>query len=160
MAPTNEENVPNYQHIPDDLAFSILSKLSIKSLKRFGCAQKSWAHLLQDPYFMRMYRYNFISNNHSDYDDTSILLQQTLPMSEGLHSYLYLLSGERFENRVKLDWPPPFQDDDEVIHISDHVVNGTLCLFQFWRVVLWNPATEEFKVIPPSPAESLPPEPD
>jgi molecular chaperone HtpG len=32
-------------HIPEDLAFSILSKLPLKSLKRFGCVRKSWTLL-------------------------------------------------------------------------------------------------------------------
>ncbi|TKY47513.1 Heat shock protein 83 [Spatholobus suberectus] len=34
-------------HLPDDLALSILSKLPLKSLKRFGCVCKSWALLFE-----------------------------------------------------------------------------------------------------------------
>lgn len=30
-----------WNHIPDDLTFSIMSKMPLKSLKRFGCISKS-----------------------------------------------------------------------------------------------------------------------
>jgi molecular chaperone HtpG len=145
-------------HIPEDLAFSILSKLPLKSLKRFGCVRKSWALLFENLHFLNMYRNYFISNEHSYYDGTSILLNQTnnpLP-GEAFHSTLYLLSGERFENKIKLDWPPPFHEEDRFIHILSNVsVNGTLCLAQTHcmdpKCVFWNPTTDEFKIIPSSP---------
>jgi len=38
-------NVKVSNNISEDLAFSILSKLPLKSLKWFGCVQKSWALL-------------------------------------------------------------------------------------------------------------------
>ncbi|PNX73296.1 F-box protein [Trifolium pratense] len=70
---------------------------------------------------------------------------------------MYLLSGEKFENIVKIDLPPPFYEDHHDIHILGSVsVNGTLCLKQESKFVLWNPTTEEFKVIPPSPIEFEP----
>ncbi|XP_068503575.1 heat shock protein 83-like [Phaseolus vulgaris] len=41
-------------HLPDDLAFSILFKLPLKSLKRYGCLHKSWALLLENSNFMEL----------------------------------------------------------------------------------------------------------
>lgn len=41
-------------HIHDDIAFSILSKLPLKSLKRFEYVRKSWSQLLENPQFMSM----------------------------------------------------------------------------------------------------------
>ncbi|CAJ2655602.1 unnamed protein product [Trifolium pratense] len=155
MGATNAKVI---NHIPEDLAFSILSKLPLKSLKRFGCVRRSWALLFENLHFLNMYRNYFISNNHSYYDGTSILLNQTNnPLSgEAFHSTLYLLSGERFENMVKLDWPPPFHEDDSFIEIlSKTSVNGTLCLAQKngmdLKCLFWNPTTDEFKIIPSSP---------
>ncbi|GAU25649.1 hypothetical protein TSUD_265750 [Trifolium subterraneum] len=155
MGATNAK-VSNY--IPEDLAFSILSKLPLKSLKRFGCVHKSWALLFENLHFLNMYRNYFISNNHSYYDGTSILLNGTKNplLGEGFHPTLYLLSGERFENMVKLDWPPPFLADDSYIDIlSQTCVNGTLCLAQEHglgpKCLFWNPTTDEFKIIPSSP---------
>jgi len=69
---------------------------------------------------------------------------------------LYLLFGERFENKVKLDWPPPYQEDNKAIHILGPTINGIVCLYQGREpvIVLWNPSTEEYKVLPSSPTES------
>jgi len=57
---------------------------------------------------------------------------------------------------VKVDWPPPFHEDDSFIDILSRTsVNGILCLAkdsdQYAKCVLWNPTTNEFKVIPSSP---------
>ncbi|XP_039688755.1 F-box/kelch-repeat protein At3g06240 [Medicago truncatula] len=149
------EKVSN--HIPDDLEFFIVSKLPLKSLKRFSCVRKSWSHLFQNSNFMNMYRNYFISNNHSSYeeDGSCLLLQQTLPYFPN-HRMLYLLSGETFENKVKLDWPPPFQDNGQSVFILGPVMNGIVCLYQGCTpiIVLWNPTTDKLKVLPHSPIES------
>jgi len=101
---TNEKvKVRKQSHISNDLFFFILSKLPIKSLKRFECVHKSWSLLFDNLYFMTMYRNSFLIKNHPYYVDTSVLLHQTF------HTYLeepyqlQILSGEKFENRVKLD---------------------------------------------------------
>jgi len=149
-------NIKVSNHIPEDFVFSIMSKLPLKSLKRFGCVRRSWSFLFENLHFMTMYRNYFLSNNHSYYDGTSILLNHTnkpLP-NEAFYDTLYVLSGEGFENKVKLDWPPPFHDDDRFIDIlSQTSVNGTLCLAKDCdpKCVFWNPTTDEFKVIPSSP---------
>ncbi|XP_004507059.1 putative F-box protein At3g16210 [Cicer arietinum] len=141
-------------HIHNDLALSILLKLPLKSLKRFNCVCKSWSQLFENPNFMSMYWSNFITSNHSSYQDVLFLL---IPKTnENKHPGLYSLSGERYENKVKLDWPPPFQEDDRGMGMMGTVINGIVCLYQcrMPNVVLWNPTTEEFKVIPPSPTET------
>ena len=147
-------NVKVRNHLPEELSFSILSKLPLKSLKRFGCVQKSWALLFDNLYFMSMYRNYFLSTNHSYYDGTSILLHGTCnPLPNNYHSLSYLLFGEKFENMVKLDLPPPLVEDGGFIEIlSNTSVNGTLCLTQMTNTcVFWNPTTDEFKVLPSSP---------
>jgi len=144
--------------IPNDLVPSILSNLSIKSLKRFECVCKSWTLLFENLYFKSLFHKRFFSNNHSYYDDTSLLLYQAMNDNK---LELYSLSGGKFENRVKLDWPNPFQEDVPKFQISgSSSINGIFCLTSFFlpnvRVVLWNLATEEFKVVPTSPIESVP----
>jgi F-box interacting protein len=73
---------------------------------------------------------------------------------------LYSLSGERFEHKTKLDWPNPFQEvDPEFYVVGSGSIHGVLCLICYSqpnnRVVLWNPTTKEFKVIPTSVRESV-----
>ncbi|XP_058762076.1 putative F-box protein At3g16210 [Vicia villosa] len=156
-------------HIPDDASLSILSKLSIKSLKRFQCVCKQWSMLFQNPYFMNIYRNHIIHTNHSDYhdDEVSLILHHAIEVNSsdtpghGCRSNLYFVSGDRFENMLKFDFSLPFQVLGPVITIIGSTsINGTLCLSTFFNdekhVVLWNPATDEFNVIPPSPVESSP----
>lgn len=144
-------------HIPYDLTFSIMSKLPLKSLKRFSCVRKSWSLLFENPYFMNMYQKKFMYSDHSSYEgDSCLLIQQIEPYFQN-RRVLYWLSGERFENKVKLDWPPPFQENDQGVCVLGPAVNGIVCLYQWHTptVVLCNPSSMEFKVVPPSPTESL-----
>ncbi|KEH19602.1 putative F-box domain, galactose oxidase/kelch, beta-propeller, F-box associated interaction [Medicago truncatula] len=145
-------------HIPNDLVFSILSKLPLKSMKRFKCVHKSWALSIETPDFKSEFLKNFISKYDSSYDDECLLLKQTIPGNDDYRCAVYILSGERFETKVKLELPLPFQYDDTCIDISGSSINGTICLFQgidHKTFVLWNPTTREFKVIPPSNVGSL-----
>ncbi|XP_045797792.1 putative F-box protein At3g16210 [Trifolium pratense] len=160
-AVTTSNKVRNYLH-PDIILF-ILSKLPLKSLKRFECVCKSWATLFQNSYFMTIYRKKFISNSNH-YDDTYLVLQNGERQGDyyyGEYRYeFYLVPGQRFEDRIKVDWPPPFQKDDCDIYIMGIVsINGILCLNQGFgrRLVLWNPTTLEFSVIPRSPFVYVPP---
>jgi hypothetical protein len=59
-AVTNEK-VSTY--ISDDLSFSILSKLPLKSFKRFQCVRKSWSLLYENHHFMSIFRSDFLSNS-------------------------------------------------------------------------------------------------
>ncbi|CAI8583384.1 unnamed protein product [Vicia faba] len=137
--------------INDDLSFNILSKLPLKSLKRFGCVCKSWAPLFENPHFMSTFRSHFISNHQSLYNDTSLLLQVT-----GREFHI-LSDDNELENTVNL--PNPFQQEDLFFNIlGSGSITGILCLHrhQGGPIVFWNPSVQEFKVIPPSPGESVP----
>jgi molecular chaperone HtpG len=146
MASSSAYSISSSNFIHDDIAFSILSKLPIKSLKRFECVRKSWSHLTEedeDSPFMTMYRKNILLSQ--PYDGDTSLLVNMCPQLETFHS----LSGERFANRVSFN--TPIQSDCEAPRIIGFgSVNGILCLkYGETRISLWNPTTDEFKVIPP-----------
>ncbi|KEH36748.1 F-box protein interaction domain protein [Medicago truncatula] len=156
---TKRQKVIN--HIHDDIALLIVSKLPVKTLKRFGCVCKSWTLLFEDTHFMSIYRNNFIARNHVDHEGTSYLLQHTINDYKILETSMYFLSSERSKNMIKLDYLPSFQKDNQYIEIlSSRSINGILCIsifrFDEERLALWNPATEEFKIIPPSNFECVP----
>jgi len=158
--PQTIEKVSNH-HILDDFMFSILSKLPLKSLVRFTCVRKSWSILFENTYFMNMYRLNFASNKNYSYVDDSCLTFDFVEPSYEHHYALFSHTGEWFENKVKLDWPPPFHEDDQGIGMLGYTAaNNTLCLYQGFKipkVVFWNLTTKEFKVLPSSPFEFTPP---
>ncbi|AET00359.1 F-box protein interaction domain protein [Medicago truncatula] len=114
------------KYISDDITSCILSKLPLKSSKRFKCVCKPWSLLFQNSYFIIMYRNNLTStssNNH--YDDTYLVLHGEPTDEYHIPCEFYLLSGERFKNKVKIDWPPPFQENDRHIYILGSVnING------------------------------------
>jgi molecular chaperone HtpG len=174
VAGTIEElklKVRNNLHVHDDLALFILSKLPLKSLKRFGCVCKSWSLLFQNPHFMNMLRTHFSSRNSSYHGggDTFLFIHEPELTETGeyyYHGRFYLLPDERFENRIKFDLPPPFHEDDISVYLLGTLsINGLFCIGQdrrrgmvnSFRAVLWNPATRESVAIPPSPDESVPP---
>ncbi|CAK8560406.1 unnamed protein product [Lathyrus sativus] len=148
-----KKEVSNY--IPNDISFDILSKLPMKSLKRFSCVCKFWSNLFEKPQFMDIYRISLFASKYEDHHNSCFLLKQSLDLSE---DNILLLSGETFENKVKLDWPPPFKEYRKRFYIVGSIVNGILCLcrgngrgdtnYINQEVVLWNPSTEDFKVIP------------
>ncbi|XP_057439525.1 F-box/kelch-repeat protein At3g23880-like [Lotus japonicus] len=143
--------------IPDDVAFTILSKLPLKSLKRFTLVHKSWADLLEIPYFMTMLCSKLVSKHQSYYDDTSLLLLKQKLDGTQCHGTLYSLSGDKLEKTLKSDWLP-YQEHGRFHSVSGSGIHGILCLHEApdREFVLWNPATQEFIATPPSPRESLP----
>jgi len=72
---------------------------------------------------------------------------------------LYSFSGEKFENKIKLDFSNPFEEDECFDIVGFGSTNGTLCLHEceydnFGKIVLWNPTTQTIKLLPPSDDES------
>ncbi|XP_012575674.1 uncharacterized protein [Cicer arietinum] len=99
---------------------------------------------------MSIFQNNFISYDHSYYDDTSLLLQLT---DKDLCSF----SRDSFEDVVELDLPNPFQDEHPSFWVLDSgSITGILCLYNSdKRFVLCNSTKEEFKIIPRSPLEPV-----
>ncbi|ESW23242.1 hypothetical protein PHAVU_004G030600 [Phaseolus vulgaris] len=150
-------------HLPNDLIVSILFKLPLKSLKRFGGLYKSWALLFENSHFIDLFRNNVISSHHSYYDDTSLVLCLYQYYNDPIkyESCLYLLNGEKFQNTEKLNWKNPLEDHPfEKYIFSYSSVNGILCFYLNYynqSMYLWNPATGELKILPRSPTEYVPP---
>ncbi|RHN74458.1 putative F-box domain-containing protein [Medicago truncatula] len=140
MAPTNQKVS---LHVPEDVVFSIFSKLPLKSVNRFTCVSKSWTTLFENSYFMNMFSKYMVSKYHLSYDEACLLLNCQWRK-------LYLLSGERFENKVQLNWPDPFNRSYSYTYIFGSAINGTLCINNenHSRIVLWNPATDESNIVP------------
>ncbi|KEH20035.1 putative F-box domain, galactose oxidase/kelch, beta-propeller, F-box associated interaction [Medicago truncatula] len=159
MTPTSEKKKKvSCSYIHDDIAISILSKLAIKSLKRFTCVSKSWSLLFQNPNFINLFRNNLVSKSHDDDDDDDVCF---LFVSYAFMSFFYLVSGERFQNVVNRDPLLPFEDQICRLfrpRIFCSAINGIVCVYNHCdhsEVALWNPVTQEVKVIPPGLVECL-----
>jgi ssDNA-specific exonuclease RecJ len=71
VALRTSNKVRNY--LNHDIIICILSKLPLKSFKRFECVCKSWSTLFQDSYFNTIYIHNLTSNNNNHYDHTYLV---------------------------------------------------------------------------------------
>jgi molecular chaperone HtpG len=140
-------------YVCDDIAFSILSKLPLKSFKRFESARKSWSLLFENHHFMTMFGSNFLSNSShcSCYDGESLILKECKYSEDDV---FYSLAGERFEKKVKLDFSNLFEDNDDIGIFGFGSISGMLCVHDVYdHIVLWNRATQTIKSVPPSEVE-------
>ncbi|XVF85433.1 hypothetical protein PTKIN_Ptkin17bG0117800 [Pterospermum kingtungense] len=120
----------------------ILLKLPVKSILRFKCLAKTWCHLLQNPTFVSQH-FSISKNNK--------------------RLAIYCRNDENDINNMHL-----FVDNDQALvcyhdlvqelssnfpdmHVNDfYVDNGLFCLYEVEnsRIILWNPATREFRITP------------
>ncbi|GAU51155.1 hypothetical protein TSUD_369620 [Trifolium subterraneum] len=106
-----------------------------------------------------MFCNNLISNSHPLYDDATLVLNQFL----GPYDWnVYLLSGDKFQNKVKLDLPHSFHIPGfgfTPIRVLGSAINGVFYIYDtddLGTALLWNPATDQTIVIPPGLAEFKP----
>ncbi|CAL5210308.1 unnamed protein product [Lathyrus oleraceus] len=150
----SSESKVSRNSISDHAALSILSKLPVKSLKRFGCVRKSWSVLFENSDFMTMYTNHFVSHDYHTYILSNDPDQPEIPPFLN-HSEFHLL-----HNTIKFNLPPPFPySDGHVSILGSTSVNGIFCLGKTSmenQYVLWNPATDKFRRIPSSPTGLIP----
>jgi len=147
--PPTDKN--NGTFVTDDIAFSVLSKLPLKSMKRFSSACKSWSQEFEKPSFLQKFFNNLVSKSHDDDDDVKPLFN--------INDRLYLRSGDNFQNEKELDMNLPSPFDDRHFHILGSAIQGILCLYiadNQKNVILWNPdVSGQYRVLPTDYAEDL-----
>jgi F-box interacting protein len=133
--------------LPEDLLMEILSRLPVKSLMRCKCVSKSWYALVTNPSFITKH----LKISHNVNRGAAILRR-----GDGLDQRrLSMLSNETLEVSADVDLSKWFQDEVSMVSMFGPC-NGILCLScALWkkrdydRLVLWNPATRESKILPP-----------
>ncbi|CAL0309390.1 unnamed protein product [Lupinus luteus] len=146
--------------LAEDLVENILARLSVKSLMRFKCVDRSWNVLFKTPTFV---------NNH-----LQIHRNQDILMFSHTHNFRWEVLNKNYSlSRIDTrDLFPEF--DSEGYHCDDNIhsfntqghCNGVFCICVFYNheiipgegryheLILWNPATREVKVVPPPPMSS------
>ncbi|XP_050108637.1 protein SUPPRESSOR OF NIM1 1-like [Malus sylvestris] len=155
--------------IGQDLLVNILSTLPPKSLIRFKCVAKWWHALINDPRFVDKH----LSHSLLDDQSTRVLLKRMLvpptedPNGDKIQSVFSVLT---FDNVIvdddddgvhKCSTLSGIEDiniplsmsleigDDRSFHVIGHC-DGIICLARpnSTKVLLWNPAIQEFRVLP------------
>ena len=142
--------------LPEELKFEILLALPIKSLLRFKSVCKNWHSLIGSSAFVN--RYSSISHVK---DSGKLICFRRDPDDKKTH-LISLIDCQTREKVVDLEWPPFLDEGIEDHEAYERVisvlgpVNGIYCIFNRlidrWAgtLVLWNPATREYKhLVPP-----------
>ena len=151
----------NDSNLPHEILEKILKNFSYRLLSQFKCVSKFWNFLLTSPSFIPPHLSDFIK--HHSYDQ-SIILKLTLPRPEPkdirtityeTHKIFSLSSKDPSALVVNTSFPADSSMFGSMkFKISGHC-NGILCLSIYYRpykktVVLFNPATKQFKILPDS----------
>lgn len=142
----------NDSNVAQELLEDILSRVPYKSLSRFKCVCKYWYALFTNPIFLSRHLSNFMKNHN--FGD-SVLLRLSFPTIFGHGNENYkLLSLSSKESSAVDTLIPKINMLSTKFQISGHC-NGILCLsVRYWprskEVILYNPATREFKCLPDS----------
>ncbi|KAE7995654.1 hypothetical protein FH972_000428 [Carpinus fangiana] len=127
------------KELPEDLVTEILLWLPVASLLRCKCVCKSWYALITHQKFITKH----ILHNKKN-SNTLLLVKTRDEITE--NDVVSTLSYETLQvlHSQPLPLPPPF--------LVLGSCNGLVCLHDNYalRVVLWNPATKETKVVPKS----------
>ncbi|GMN53736.1 hypothetical protein TIFTF001_022868 [Ficus carica] len=133
------------KYLPEDIVKEILLRLDVKSLRRFECVCKSWKTLIRRPSFV---------NNHFKRQPSSVILFHFSP------AFDHNLKEFKFDCEVSCysDCFDKLIQRREILPSEflrlEGCDNGVVCFGDFFNhdnICLWNPATNEFKTLPPPP---------
>ncbi|KAM3305805.1 hypothetical protein P3S67_012673 [Capsicum chacoense] len=142
--------------LPEDLIlFNILLRLPVESLLRFKCVCKHWYALIKSPSFIEKHFHH--KNNHAS------LLICNLEVAPKGHSIVKSVVFSLLPKKIIPGVTPEQKILLQLPRVSDFTCVagpvGGLFLMQkkFYgddvRLGLWNPATREFRPLPPAPFE-------
>ncbi|KAM7520575.1 hypothetical protein LguiB_019537 [Lonicera macranthoides] len=132
--------------LPQDLVVRLLSMLPVVSLLRFRCACKAWCELIDDPSFITKHL------NHATFSKNECIILKRF-IEQRSKNVLSFVSEETLDV-ISTDIDVPFFDHQYVQLLG--TCNGIICLAYEGDIVLCNPATREFKALPPCINDYLP----
>ncbi|GAB4842265.1 hypothetical protein Ancab_040436 [Ancistrocladus abbreviatus] len=140
--PPQSRYIKMFSHyFPEEVRINILSRLPIKSLVRFQCVSKIWHALIGSPRF-KVDHYHYIASN----SDGQILVQ-----NRGREINKFSLLDDSLHVFAQLKFPFQFAEYPSFISIC----NGVFCIYFSYehKIILWNPAIREVRVLQDYPIE-------
>ncbi|XP_060200384.1 F-box protein CPR1-like [Lycium barbarum] len=136
--------------LPEDVVFYIFFRFPVKSISRFKCVTKSWYTLIQS--------FNFINlhlNRTTTTKDEFILIKRSFKETKGFKTVLsFLLSadGEDDLDPISRDIAVPYlcTSYGSICHQLNGPCHGLIFLTDFTNIVILNPATRNYRLLPPS----------
>ena len=133
--------------LPEDLVIEVLTRLPVKSLMRFKCVCKTWNAFTRNASFIDMHLNRATSN---DLNHHHLIKHFDMKVNR-----FYLFRNESLGGRPQ----------NAILSLQLHGAafkvlgpcNGILCLHgssvskkKYFHIILWNPATREYRVLPTS----------
>ncbi|KAF5733139.1 F-box and associated interaction domains-containing protein putative isoform 1 [Tripterygium wilfordii] len=135
----------NLRDIPEDLVLDILTGLPVKALKRFRCVCKAWCDLFGNPDFINKHcikqtilkNQSFFVNHYDETDECNSVIS------------IFESDGDEVLNFTETI-PIPFSE----VFLNNPIIigscNGIVCVSDgVENIGFWNPATREYKPLPP-----------
>ncbi|KAK4595751.1 hypothetical protein RGQ29_014016, partial [Quercus rubra] len=137
--------------LPEDLIIQILLWLPVVSLLRFKCVCKSWCALINGQNFINKHLLHNQTTSNKNRNSRFLLIQRQKSSNDHVFSKLQYESLEILSTQAV---PSPYFGIPKHIEINIvSSINGLVCLDLNTLnpdIVLWNPATNETKVLPKS----------
>ncbi|XP_022159366.1 putative F-box protein At3g52320, partial [Momordica charantia] len=134
-------------NLPEEVMIEILSRLPPESLVRFKCVRKSWYALINNPNFATKHFANFPQSS------TTVLLKRLVTEESGNKQNMFTFLKfplHDHQSASVLDFDLPFDENFQYFEFRGHS-HGLVCLSDLRSdIILCNPATREFRKLPPS----------
>ncbi|GFP98809.1 F-box protein cpr30 [Phtheirospermum japonicum] len=125
--------------LPFELVENILSRLPVKSLKRFRAVEKSWRHLIDSERFAKIHLHR------------SLTSKSNRNLFSGLLGF-HWISVDSLDKEHSMN--PGFEYDDKFIGAISNSCNGLVVVGREPDPpILWNPFSREYKVLPKCPLD-------
>nr|BAQ18969.1 S11-locus linked F-box protein type-3 B [Petunia x hybrida] len=138
--------------LPEDVVIYILFRLPVKSLTRFKRVTKRWYSLIRSSSFINLH----LTGATNTIKDELILFKRSFKKREGFKNVLSFLLGSNAEDDLD-----PISSGQDVPYLSTRYssishqltgpCHGLIVLTDSTNFVLLNPATRNYRLLPPSP---------
>ncbi|XP_059670668.1 F-box only protein 8-like [Cornus florida] len=136
----------NNDHMIEDVIIEILSRLPGKSLMRLRCVCKYWSTLIRNSSFISRHFHHHSNNGH--------LFVQHYDYSTKKYTFALFPDVTLANPWVEYHNLGDLQMPTEPGFLG--ILHGIIGLWDWYRIVLWNPAIREFRVVP-IPNPNIPP---
>ncbi|KAM7503254.1 hypothetical protein LguiB_002158 [Lonicera macranthoides] len=144
---TTDEIESIVRDLPRDIIIDILTRLPVRSVLRFKSVCRSWYVILSNPNFTSKHFKNrtILNNRH---EDRCFLFTRNYSDDDIINGITFLSNDKAINVPIKLEIP--FLRKSKPLRVSG-TCNGLVCLSILPLgsiILLWNPATREFKDLP------------
>jgi len=130
-----------HKSLGEDLEIQILVRLPAKSLMRFKCVRQSWNVLIKSPYFVKRHMQMGMQS-----EDRRLMIfpscifeeRNQVIMTLSVHDNPTLNPSPTGDMLIKMPY---------TVYSYGHC-NGVFCLQECDDLILWNPTTREFQLLP------------